>query len=98
MTCKQCKNFHECESDAFFNEAKFDPDASADCCAGFEPRTNEDWIRGMTNEELVDFIGHNSLCDRIQDEHGGWCKKHAVCKDCLVEWRKQPAEEGAENG
>ena len=55
--------------------------------------TNADRIRAMSDEEFVDFLGQNSLCDRIQDDCGRWCKKHAVCKDCLVEWLKQPVEE-----
>lgn len=54
--------------------------------------TNADRIRAMSDEEFAVFLGHNSLCDRIQNDMGAWCKKHAVCKDCLVEWLKQPAE------
>ena len=53
--------------------------------------TNADRIRAMTDEELVAFIGHNGLCDRIQNE-GTWCEEHAVCEGCLLEWLKQPAE------
>lgn len=63
-----------------------------DLCKCHEPMTNADRIRAMTDEELVDFLGHNSLCDRIQDDGGDWCKKHPVCKGCMVEWLQQPAE------
>ena len=53
--------------------------------------TNADWIRSMTEKELAEFIGHNSLCDRVQGEGGNWCNDHN-CTDCLEEWLKQPAE------
>lgn len=54
--------------------------------------TNADWIRSMSDEELAEFIGHYSLCDRIQGEIN-WCEERAVCEDCLPEWLRQPAEE-----
>ena len=58
-----------------------------------KPQTNADRIRAMSDEELSKFIGHNSLCDQIQNDNGAWCKKQSVCEGCLVEWLKQPAEE-----
>lgn len=86
MTCKQCKNLYECESDAFFNEAKFDPDASADCCAGFEPMTRADRIRAMSDEELAGLL--------YQYAHSNY---KPLNKDVLAKWLQQPAEEGADN-
>lgn len=73
---------------------EFNPDFAGEelCeCKGFSPMTNADWIRSMTEKELVEFIGHNSLCDRVQGESGNWCNDHN-CTDCLEEWLKQPAE------
>lgn len=58
---------------------------------GIKPKTNADRFRNMSDEELVAFIGHNSLCDRIQDE-GTWCEEQGVCEGCLLKWLKQPAE------
>ena len=55
--------------------------------------TNADRIRAMSDEEFVDFIGHNSLCDRVQDNANWWCQEHASCKGCLEEWLKQPVTE-----
>ena len=57
-----------------------------------KPMTNADWIRSMTGKELAEFIGHNSMCDRVQGESGNWCNDHN-CTDCLEEWLQQPAEE-----
>ena len=57
-----------------------------------EQQTNAERISAMSDEELVEFIGHNSLCDRVQGESGNWCNDHN-CTDCLQEWLKQPAEE-----
>lgn len=63
-----------------------------DCPYRTKPMTNADWIRSMTEKELAEFIGHNSLCDRVQGEGGNWCNDHN-CTDCLEEWLKQPAED-----
>jgi hypothetical protein len=58
-----------------------------------KPKTNADRIRAMSDEELAKFIGHNSLCNQIQNDNGAWCEEQSVCEGCLVEWLKQPAEE-----
>lgn len=92
MTCKQCKNYDECQFDAACNDVVFDPDASAEYCTAADPITNADRIRAMSDEELAAFIGFNSLCDRIQDD-SGWCENRGVCDGCLVEWLQQPAGE-----
>ncbi len=62
-------------------------------CNAYKEETNADRIRAMTDKELAEFIGHNSLCDRIQCE-GTWCEEHAVCGNCLTVWLQQPAREG----
>lgn len=61
-----------------------------------QPMTNADRIRAMSDEELAEFIGHHSLCDRIQGE-STWCEEHAVCENCLTEWLQQPVKE-VQNG
>ena len=82
MTCKQCKNYDECQFDAACNDAVFDPECSAKHCTGFELLTNADRIRAMSDEELESF-----LVDVDLDKAGSpfiteWGK-----------WLKQPAEE-----
>ena len=54
--------------------------------------TNGEWIRSMSDNELIEVIGHNSLCNWVQGESGSWCHDHN-CTDCLQEWLRQPAEE-----
>ena len=91
-TCKQCKEFEKCKDDAFINGAKFDPNESAKYCTGFEPITNADRIRAMSDEALVQFLTEEK-----------WnCDNYRVCRECpryvgdcclpLDEWLKQPAE------
>ncbi len=58
-----------------------------------KPVTNADRIRAMSDKELAEFIGNDSLCDRIQSE-GIWCEEHPVCENCLTVWLQQPAREG----
>ena len=86
-TCKQCREFEKCKDDAFINGAKFDPNESAKYCTGFEPITNADRIRAMSDEELAVFLRTVEYDAEefpfIQD----WDK-----------WLQQPAEEGDGNG
>ena len=57
-----------------------------------KPQTNADRIRAMSDEELVKLIGHNCLCDQIQNKDRKWCESKPYCDGCLHEWLKQPAE------
>lgn len=61
------------------------------CDINTPKQTNGEWIRAMSDAELISFIGHNSLCDRVQGECGNWCNDHN-CTDCLQEWIQQPQE------
>ena len=56
MTCKQCKSFEDCKDNAFVNGAKFDPNESVEYCTGFEPITNADRIRAMSDEVLAEWL------------------------------------------
>lgn len=90
-TCKQCREFEKCKDDAFINGAKFDQNESVEYCTGFDPITNADRIRAMTDEELEKFINHFNICDmRTNDE----CKFSycACCEVCVMDWLQQPAE------
>lgn len=50
------------------------------------PSTNADRIRGMSDEEMAEFI-QSPFCDRIVGRCGG------ACHDCTLDWLRQPAEE-----
>ena len=65
-------------------------------------KTNADKIRAMSDEEITEFVcrnGINTLCDIIC---GGECNAIAsfkksgdeACKEIVMKWLKQPAEEG----
>ena len=99
MTCNECKHMTECGDDAFINGAKFDPDASAQYCTGFEPYTNAERIRAMSDEELADWLARTQIANvaealevaKIPYEQEDGIKDE-VAKECL-EWLKQPAWE-----
>ena len=66
------------------------------------PQTNADKIRAMSDEEITEFVcrnGINTLCDIIC---GGECNAIAsfkksgdeACKEIVMKWLKQSAEEG----
>ena len=85
-TCKQCREFEKCKDDAFINGAKFDPNESVKYCTGFEPITNSDRIRAMSDEELAEYLA----------EIGSEANNGVIYSDRPEEWLeylKQPAEE-----
>lgn len=61
--------------------------------SGKKPVTNADCIRSMSDEELIKFFGHDSLCSYIQDNDKKWCDKRLACGNCLARWLQQPAKE-----
>lgn len=53
----------------------------------YEPLTNADRIRNMTDEELATLIsGGDHICDRIPE----WVCKGAKCFDCCLAWLRSP--------
>lgn len=86
-----CKHrvMDKCKKDGrpcIFSEECFDPEEK-------KPQTNADRIRSVSDEELIKFFGHNSLCSYIQDNDKEWCDKRLACGNCLARWLQQPAEE-----
>lgn len=65
---------------------------------GYEPKTNADRIRNMTDEELADFLedvrrfGFKNLC--CDDD---LCDSDA-CDCCVHEWLQAEVEEGENDG
>ena len=60
-----------------------------ECCGAgvqFVPSTNADRIRAMSDEELKEFICSILQCEFCKFEGWGGCE--------LLEWLKQPVEEG----
>ena len=55
--------------------------------------TNADRIRAMNDEELCKFLGECKFCD-ICEEGCDSCTYNGDCDKRLLEWLKQPAEEG----
>ena len=55
-------------------------------------KTNADRIRAMSDEELVDKFGWYCLCDFVVIKTEAGCDAKGSCKNCLLEWLKQPAE------
>ena len=82
--CRQCKHIADCQLDAIVNNLTFDPNFNAENCIDFEMFSNADRIRSMTDEELVKLIIAGCPVPARS------CR--ASCKDCIMEWLKQPAE------
>ena len=99
-TCKQCREFEKCKDDAFINGAKFDPNESVKYCTGFEPITNSDRIRAMSDEELA-----QAIYEMVQGSVEGLLEMFDLparidsvvrvepYKKRLLSWLQQPAEE-----
>ena len=86
MKCDNCKKHDDCASGSGLVWP----------CGAYAPKvvTNADRIRGMSDEELAEFIKHIKV-------RAAFCKvvgnNDAFEELCSAEWLKQPAEE-AENG
>ena len=97
-TCKQCREFEKCKDDAFMNGAKFDPNESVKYCTGFEPITNSERIRAMSDEELAKecvkqfpmYLWPTEV-RTIYFDFEKPNKNNAV--NAWLEWLKRPAEE-----
>ena len=67
---------------------------------GPKPQTNADRIRAMSDEELAKWIdwlfGRCEWCDT--DKMATDDCNDVECTSCILEWLKQPAEEGDGNG
>lgn len=55
--------------------------------------TNADHIRSMSDEELIDLFGFQSICSYVQYNYPKHCEKQGACKRCLNEWLQEPWEE-----
>lgn len=89
IKCKNCKNLVNDWCDVKCDSP--DPAIVRDC-VGFEPFTNGDRIRAMTDEELAGFFGVQSVCGYIQDNYYELCETRGVCNGCILHWLKQPCE------
>ena len=56
-----------------------------------ENPTNADRIRAMTDEELIAFFVLEDKCPPERYSSRA-CDGHDSCKDCWIDWLKQPAE------
>lgn len=103
MTCRNCKHdkfavdemdgaqFHWCKK--YYDS--YD-DSKAEECESYEPKTNADKIRNMTDEELADFIQRVQIGDFSNLDYGktfcDMCNDKYQCEDCLKLWLKQHVE------
>ncbi len=82
-----CKKCFLGENDACYPHVAEDKE-----CNFFRQKTNADYIRNMTDEELADwyfdkFFPYVPYCS-ILDE----CPEHDDCKICLLGWLKEESE------
>lgn len=82
--CKKCKGFISYQDGKFYEyvEKPFLP-----------PMTNADRIRAMSDEELAEAFAGKCLCDYIPVHATEHCDRYRKCKDCVIEWLKQPVED-----
>ncbi len=91
MKCKHCKHRDECADDAFINGAEFSLEFDGENgCTGFEPFTNADRIRAMSDEELAGLLFQFRI-----DAYGAADGAPCILPNTMAaieEWLKQPAE------
>ena len=55
----------------------------------YEPMTNADRIRNMTDEELAEYLGNIHYCPAPYPT----CDLTKECKECWLKWLRSPVEE-----
>lgn len=58
--------------------------------AGVVQFTNGDYIRSMSDERLIDFIGAGTLCEHMTVDSDAACPVNGDCKACLKNWLNSP--------
>ena len=98
MKCRNCKHLgwdEEYPGKPFFGwcdrvNDSVDTDIEGDCEL-FEPATNADVIRRMSDEELAKHIWPKFGCPN--GKNNVTCGYVGNCIDCWLEWLRQPAKE-----
>ena len=62
-----------------------------------EQKTNGDRIRGMSNEELADFLSDITDCGICPLYDFCRANKYEICCKAMLHWMNSPAEEESEN-
>lgn len=64
-----------------------------------EQKTNGDRIRGMSNEDLADFLYDMTDCSSCATAIHNFChaNEHENCNAVILQWLNRPAEEESEN-
>ena len=100
MKCRNCKHprwAEESPGEPFFgwcDRVNDSPDMDIEReCRCFEPATNADVIRRMSDEELAKFLAEPCCCD--VDPGCDGCREcgNDLCLKYLLKWLQQPAEE-----
>ena len=100
MKCRNCKHprwAEEYPGRPFFgwcDEVNDSPDMDVEReCKCFEPATNADRIRAMSDEELAKYLSNPCEC-AVDPERDGYREcGNDLCVKYLLEWLQQPAEE-----
>lgn len=87
-TCETCKH-HGVDDDFGLCDVCIRPAWAKD---NYEPLTNADRIRRMTDKELAAVLSWGSFVCERQD---GDCERleNFDCRECLLRWLRAPAEE-----
>lgn len=97
-TCRTCAYLRKCIEKATKEgyEHNVDFDASSGCPNfGFKSNTNADRIRAMSDEELAKWlIDLQTVCECCStEERCEFVRSEDFCRQHILEWLKQPAEE-----
>ena len=87
MKCVECVDYAECSKKHNLTiKRKHCPMAKVEYV-----QTNADRIRAMSDEELAEILYEHQVC-YIRAKRKESCSEYG-CKDCILDWLKQPAEE-----
>lgn len=107
-TCRQCHNFISCMAFATSMQEDFDPDFEGEAHCGakrFQPMTNADNIRAMSDEEFANFMAQKfadysaaKMCEKGEPPTATYLHlERETWFRAWMQWLRQPVEVDMEN-
>ena len=48
--------------------------------------TNREWLLTLPTSQLVELVGHSTICYHIQDTDKKFCQGRETCEGCIEAW------------
>ena len=93
IKCRECQYTGNCYEGEQSKKVAIDNAISIvnELAEEYNPKTNADRIRNMSDTELAEFLTRNAKCNLCLSD-GKCCKEKESCEDGLLNWLQSEAE------